>query len=148
MKPRALALVAVLLVAAACAHADAEGGDARRTTYALGLLREWDQRRAQAWTDADALALAGLYTRGSRTGHNDRRMLATYAARGLRVADRKYLNLHPLKWIHNHGLAVGRRDELAERWYELELQLNDDDHFIAANRHLFQDLYYELVATA
>jgi hypothetical protein len=85
VKPRALALVAVLLVAAACAHADAEGGDSRRTTYALGLLREWDQRRAQAWTDGDAAALAGLYTRGSRTGRHDRRMLAAYAARELRV---------------------------------------------------------------
>jgi hypothetical protein len=85
VKPRALALVAVLLVAAACAHADAEGGDSRRTTYALGLLREWDQRRAQACTDGEAAALAGLYTRGSRTGRHDRRMLAAYAARELRV---------------------------------------------------------------
>ena len=91
MKPSALALAAVLLVASACAHADAEdhadaqGGDSRRAAYALALLREWDQRRAQAWTDGDATALAGLYTRGSHTGHHDRRMLAAYAARGLRV---------------------------------------------------------------
>jgi hypothetical protein len=85
VKPRALALVVVLLVAVSCAHADAEGGGSRRTAYALALLREWDQRRAQAWTDGDPAALAGLYTRGSRTGRHDRRMLAAYVARGLRV---------------------------------------------------------------
>jgi 2-polyprenyl-3-methyl-5-hydroxy-6-metoxy-1,4-benzoquinol methylase len=71
-----------------------------------------------------------------------------FTAHGLRVEDKKYLNLHPLKWIHNHGVQPGCRDELASRWYELELMLNDDPAFVAANKHLFQDLYYELVATA
>jgi SAM-dependent methyltransferase len=73
---------------------------------------------------------------------------SAFARHGLRIKDRKYLNLHPLKWIHNHGVAVERRDDLASRWYELEVTLNDDRQFIAGNKHLFQDLYYELVATA
>lgn len=89
MKPHALAILLVLLVllvTAGCADAGAGSVDSRRTAEALALLREWDQRRARAWTDGDVSALAGLYTRGSRTGHRDRQMLAAYAARGLRVS--------------------------------------------------------------
>ncbi len=88
MKPHSLALLVVLLVATACGHADAEDAgrvDTRRTADALELLREWDHRRSRAWADGDAAALAGLYTRASRTGRHDRAMLAAYAARGLRV---------------------------------------------------------------
>jgi hypothetical protein len=85
VKPPSLALVVVLLVTSACAHADAERVDTRPAADALSLLREWDQRRSRAWADGDAAALSGLYTRASRTGRHDRAMLAAYAARGLRV---------------------------------------------------------------
>ena len=87
MKPHSLALLVVLLVTTSCAHADAdpEPVETRPTAEALSLLREWDHRRARAWADGDTAALAGLYTRGSRTGSHDRAMLAAYAARGLRV---------------------------------------------------------------
>jgi hypothetical protein len=85
VKPPSLALVSVLLVTTACAHADAERDDTRPTADALVLLREWDQHRSRAWAAGDAAALADLYTRGSRTGRHDRAMLAAYATRGLRV---------------------------------------------------------------
>lgn len=97
MKPRLLALLVVLLVTTACAHADPDdltsGGsrpgrvpvETRQTAEALALLHAWDRRRSHAWTQADPAALAELYTRGSRTGRHDRAMLAAYRARGLRV---------------------------------------------------------------
>lgn len=85
MKSLSLALLVVLLATTACAHADAGRVDTRRTAEALSLLREWDHRRSQAWTDGDAGALADLYTRASHTGRRDCAMLAAYAARGLRV---------------------------------------------------------------
>jgi 2-polyprenyl-3-methyl-5-hydroxy-6-metoxy-1,4-benzoquinol methylase len=71
-----------------------------------------------------------------------------FAARGLHVAERGYYNLHPLKWVHNHGVSADRRDELAERWYGVERLLNGDEGFIRANKHLFLGLYYELRAPA
>ena len=85
VKPRFLALLAVLLVTTACRPVDAGRVDTRLTAEALALLRDWDDRRSQAWTEGDAGALAGLYTPGSRSGRKDRAMLAAYAARGLRV---------------------------------------------------------------
>jgi hypothetical protein len=89
VKPRSLALLAVLLVATACAPTDAHRVDARRTAEVLALLREWDHRRAQAWADGDPAGLAGLYTPASRTGRHDRAMLAAYVARGLRVTGQR-----------------------------------------------------------
>jgi hypothetical protein len=99
VKPHTLALLVVLLVTNACAHADADPADqtsdgsrttrvpveTRRTADALALLHAWDRRRSHAWTRSDPAALADLYSRGSRTGRHDRAMLAAYAARGLRV---------------------------------------------------------------
>jgi len=85
VKPYPVALLVVLLMTTACRPADVVRVDTRRTAQALALLHEWDHRRSRAWTDGDAAALADLYTRTSRTGRNDRAMLAAYAARGLRV---------------------------------------------------------------
>src|SRR5690606_1653514 len=49
------------------------------------VLRAWDGRRARAWARGDVAALRSLYTAGSRTGVQDRRMLRRYLDRGLRV---------------------------------------------------------------
>jgi len=78
-------------------------------------------------------------------GLQDAEAERAFAARSLLLSDRKYFNVHPLKWVHNHGIAADRRDGVAERWYQFELALNDDAAFVAANKALFQDLYYELV---
>jgi hypothetical protein len=98
VKPHLLALLVVLLVTTACAHADPEdltpdGSratrvpiESRRTADALAVLHSWDRRRSQAWTRGDPSALTDLYTRGSLTGRHDIAMLAAYDARGLRVA--------------------------------------------------------------
>jgi hypothetical protein len=54
-------------------------------TAPLSLLREWDRARAIAWREGDPHALAQLYVAGSTAGRADRRLLAAYADRGLRV---------------------------------------------------------------
>lgn len=51
----------------------------------LGVLQEWDRRRAAAWAAGDVEALARLYTRGSSAGLADVALLREYAARGLVV---------------------------------------------------------------
>lgn len=61
------------------AGAGAGGSRARR------VLAGWDARRARAWAAADVRGLRALYLPGSRSGRGDARMLAEYAARGLRV---------------------------------------------------------------
>lgn len=85
MNPRSLLVLAVLLVATACTPADAGRVGSLPTADALALLREWDDRRARAWTDGDLAALTDLYTATSRTGRRDRAMLAAWSTRGLRV---------------------------------------------------------------
>ena len=52
---------------------------------AVEVLRDWDDRRAAAWAEADPTALAGLYAAGSRTGRRDAALLAAYVDRGVRV---------------------------------------------------------------
>ena len=52
---------------------------------ALALLRAWDARRARAWARGDVAGLRALYRPRSRAGVHDRRMLARWQARGLRV---------------------------------------------------------------
>lgn len=49
------------------------------------VLRGWDRRRAQAWSDGDPAALRRLYVAGSAAGRRDVRMLRRYRDRGLRV---------------------------------------------------------------
>jgi hypothetical protein len=51
----------------------------------LGVLREWDRRRASAWADGDEIALARLYLPGSSAGAADVALMRRYAARGLVV---------------------------------------------------------------
>ncbi len=55
------------------------------TVDALAVLHAWDERRATAWARGQPAALSELYVEGSRTGRADRRLLASYADRGLRV---------------------------------------------------------------
>lgn len=52
---------------------------------AVAVLRAWDARRATAWADGDAAALAALYVPRSRAGAADLALLRRYADRGLRV---------------------------------------------------------------
>lgn len=58
---------------------------ALRRIEALSALREWDDRRADAWAAGDVAELRGLYVEGSRTGRSDTRMLRRYLERGLVV---------------------------------------------------------------
>jgi hypothetical protein len=57
------------------------------SSAAVGVLRDWDRRRAAAWADGDAGALRALYTRRSAAGSADVALLQEYAARGLVVRD-------------------------------------------------------------
>jgi hypothetical protein len=52
---------------------------------AAAILRAWDHRRAAAWAHADVGALAGLYTRRSRSGGQDVADLRRWRSRALRV---------------------------------------------------------------
>ncbi len=52
---------------------------------ALLVLRDWDLRRARAFTSGSRAALTALYTRGSRTGAADLALLEGYRRRGLNV---------------------------------------------------------------
>jgi len=87
----AVALVALLAVLharvapadpAMTAHSSTGSG---RTPDAVAVLRGWDARRATAWADGDAAALAALYVPGSGAGAADLTLLRRYADRGLRV---------------------------------------------------------------
>jgi hypothetical protein len=63
---------------------------------ALGVLRDWDRRRARAWARGDSAVLSRLYVVRSRTARRDLAMLAAYRSRGLRVRsmDRQVLAMH------------------------------------------------------
>ncbi len=56
-----------------------------RVAEAIGVLRDWDERRASAYASGDRRALRDLYARGSRAGAADLRLLRSYAERGLVV---------------------------------------------------------------
>jgi len=51
----------------------------------VALLRDWDQRRAEAWATGDVAGLRHLYAPDSRAGATDVAMLRAWRARGLRV---------------------------------------------------------------
>lgn len=51
------------------------------------VLAAWDAARARAYARGSSGALARLYLSGSLAGRRDVRLLAAYAARGLRVRD-------------------------------------------------------------
>lgn len=102
--PRTWVLVALLASAAGCAVvaaaplflpepraaapvAQVATAAAPDRTAPLAVLRTWDAARADAWGDGDPAALRALYTGSSRSGLADRRLLAAYDARGLRVHD-------------------------------------------------------------
>lgn len=98
---RLVCAVVALLVLAGCAPVSATspptpagpgagevrpvGGTERPAVRALRLLRDWDARRAAAYTAGDPQLLRRLYAPGSRAGARDARVLRGYAARGLVV---------------------------------------------------------------
>ncbi|MDP3967947.1 MAG: hypothetical protein Q8Q02_06670, partial [Nocardioides sp.] len=74
-------------VAGAALRDDEVSPDALRDLGAdpTAVLVAWDAARARAYARGRAGALARLYLPGSVAGHRDVRLLADYAARGLRV---------------------------------------------------------------
>lgn len=75
-----------------------------RDVAALGLLRDWDRRRAQAWAAQDPEALRGLYLPGSRAARRDVAMLRQWQRRGVRVSDmtRQVRGLEVESWQGAH----------------------------------------------
>ncbi|WP_205473561.1 hypothetical protein [Nocardioides sp. SYSU D00038] len=57
----------------------------REGVAAAAVLKQWDLRRAAAWTAGDVVALRSLYVPGSRAGERDARMLRAWLGRGWRV---------------------------------------------------------------
>lgn len=68
------------------ADAPATAASSSRESRALKVLGRWDRERAAAWRHADPVALAALYTSGSRTGRRDVTDLERWRRRGIRVA--------------------------------------------------------------
>ena len=60
-------------------------GPSHELADALGVLREWDARRATAWREQDHAALRGLYVPGSSALAADLALLRAYADRRLVV---------------------------------------------------------------
>jgi len=58
---------------------------ARPAVVAAAALRDWDARRADAWSRGSVLALRALYAPGSVAGAADVAMLRAWRRRGLRV---------------------------------------------------------------
>jgi hypothetical protein len=56
-----------------------------REAEAVEVLRDWDVRRADAWSRGDEVALRALYVDRSTAGRRDVAMLRAWARRGLRV---------------------------------------------------------------
>jgi hypothetical protein len=103
-------------------HAGGQGGAGRVSAApspvlltspqaAVGVLRDWDRRRAAAWADGDAESLRRLYTRRAPAGAADLVLLHAYAARGLVV-----------RGLRMQLLAVR---VLVDRPRQLELEVTD-----------------------
>jgi hypothetical protein len=81
-----LVVVLVVLAALAGPAASAAGPDRRTDVVeALGVLHDWDTRRARAWANSDEKGLRSLYLPGSAAARADVRLLRSYTARGLVV---------------------------------------------------------------
>ena len=65
----------------------------------------------------------------------------------LRVLDKRFYNIHPLKEIHNHKVTEPLKNEFLKRWLALEDLLNQDRELIEQNKHYFLGLYYHLQRT-
>ncbi|GAA1977658.1 hypothetical protein GCM10009798_43600 [Nocardioides panacihumi] len=82
------------------------GVSARIEAQAAGVLRDWDRRRAAAWSSGDARALEALYVPGASAAEADVAMLTAWTARGLAVDDltTQLLAVHvrargPTRWV-------------------------------------------------
>lgn len=67
-----------------------------------------------------------------------------FAARSLRVLDKRFYNVHPLKRFHNHLIADDRKNDFLRLWLALEDFLNQDQAFINMAKPYFLGLYYKL----
>jgi len=69
-----------------------------------GVLRDWDDARAEAWAAADVGALRALYLPASQAGVRDVRALQAYADRGLRVTG--------IRWQRLSARVLARQEAL------------------------------------
>lgn len=67
-----------------------------------------------------------------------------FAKHSLKVLDKGFYNICPLKEIHNHKIERDRKNEFLKRWLELEQFLNQDGKFIEYNKRYFLGIYYRL----
>ena len=80
-----LMAVALVVLPASAAGADASREHGRQVRHALAVLHAWDERRSRAWASSDERALAALYVRRSSAARTDVRLLRSYTARGFVV---------------------------------------------------------------
>jgi len=63
---------------------------------------------------------------------------------GLKVIDKRFYNINPLKEIHNHKVSSELKNNILQKWKNLEDLLNKDIEFINNNKNYFMGLYYKL----
>jgi hypothetical protein len=63
---------------------------------------------------------------------------------GLEVIARRYYNLAPLKFIHNHIIPSHDKNTFMRLWFELEEFLNEEKVVPEKVKHLFMGLYFHI----
>lgn len=71
----------------------------------------------------------------------DQEIIRACGAVGLEVIDRRYFNLAPLKWIHNHLMPAEKKNSFMRLWLELEEFINDELAVRDQVKHLFLVIY-------
>ena len=78
-------------------------------------------------------------------GLREEELAAMAGEAGLRILERRFYNIHPLKRIHNHETSDRNKNAYLSRWFELEENLNEDEPFICKHAEYFAGIYLKLV---
>jgi len=63
---------------------------------------------------------------------------------GFDVVERKFFNVHPLKYLHNHLTVTERKNTFLRFWYDFEMLLNEDEAMMMSAKSYFLGAYYAL----
>jgi len=66
---------------------------------------------------------------------------------GLKVIERRYYNLSPIKCIHNHTVSHGQKNEFMKLWFDLEEFINEDLEVARKVQSLFMGVYIHVAKT-
>jgi len=63
---------------------------------------------------------------------------------GFKIRDKRFYNIHPLKYIHNHLVSLMNKNKIIMLWKELEEELGKDPTVIDKGRQYFLTMYFEV----